>query len=480
MNRSEDMDKAESHTELESELYKEVRFYLLAELAPSAIILMDKNKDIMFINVFAEKMFGYSRNELIYRSIDTILISSSLIVKTLQDTYSTHETFAVRKDGTHFPVEFKLNSLYSEGKCTLFASVVDITERKNSEERFRILVESSPNAMILSREDSVIVLVNKKAERLFGYMREELIGNKLEMLMPFRFRTTHAESRKACVTNHAHHVDEGKHIYALRKDGTEFPVEIKLSSLVLDTSMILSTVTDITEKIIQENNKLKGDFVSNISHELRTPMNIIMGFTEMLLDQSFGSLNETQQEMLRDVKNSSAHLLRLINDILDLSKMESGKMDLNLDSFNISEAIQKVVDAFRSIFEGRNITVTLEQPKDIINVRLDRAKFQQIVHNLFLNAIQYNKPRGLIIISIELQDANFFSVHIKDTGIGISTEDMGKLFMPFVRCDPKNTSTGLGLTLTKSLVELHRGTIKAESILGEGSTFTFTLPIKLM
>ena len=215
---------------IELELYKEVRFYLLAELAPSAIILMDKNKDIMFMNVFAEKMFGYSRNELIYKSIDKILINSSSLTEPIQEAYSACETVAIRKDGQNFPVEFKLNSLYSEGKCTIFASVVDITERKNSEERFRILVESSPNAMILSKDDGTIVLVNRKAERLFSYMREELIGNKFEMLMPFRFRTTTIESRKACAFNHSTNMNNPKHLYALRKDGTEFPVEIELNA----------------------------------------------------------------------------------------------------------------------------------------------------------------------------------------------------------------------------------------------------------
>jgi protein-histidine pros-kinase len=272
---------------------------------------------------------------------------------------------------------------------------------------------------------------------------------------------------------------EGRHLHALRKDGTEFPVEIELSSLMLEVPMILSSVTDITEKIIQENNKLKGDFVSNISHELRTPMNIIMGFTEMLLDQSFGSLNDVQQEMLRDVKNSGTHLLRLINDILDLSKIESGKMDLNIDSFDLNEAVQEVIRTFKTAIEGRGLTVTVDIP-DMAKVRLDKIKFQQIIHNLVLNSIQYNKPHGNISIKAELKDVNFFQMHIRDTGIGISVDNMGKLFMPFVRCDPTNTRTGLGLTLAKSLVELHRGTIKAESTFGEGSTFTLTMPIKLM
>jgi signal transduction histidine kinase len=234
---------------------------------------------------------------------------------------------------------------------------------------------------------------------------------------------------------------------------------------------------------LMQANRLKSTFLANMSHELRTPMNAIIGFSELLIDQRVGALNEKQLDYLNDIYTSAGHLLRLINDILDIAKIEAGKIELTIDSFSISEAIEEVIKILKPIADKSRVSITCKLSDDINIISLDKNKFRQILYNLLSNAIKFNNPEGTVIVETELYGAGFFIMQVKDTGTGIAPEDMDKLFIPFVQLDTdgatrKHEGTGLGLALTKTITELHGGKLKVESAAGQGSVFSVIMPIK--
>ncbi|OGX01341.1 MAG: hypothetical protein A3I73_02205 [Omnitrophica bacterium RIFCSPLOWO2_02_FULL_45_16] len=229
-------------------------------------------------------------------------------------------------------------------------------------------------------------------------------------------------------------------------------------------------------------NKAKSDFLSNMSHELRTPLNAVIGFSEVLYDQKFGSLNETQRDYLNDILESGKHLLSLINDILDLAKIESGKMELALSNFSLRELLEHSFILIKEKALKHNIEFSLDIAEEVGYIRADERKVRQIVFNLLSNAVKFTPDGGKIGIHAKI---NGFEAEITvwDTGIGISKEDQHKLFGEFVQLEERLTrrynGTGLGLSLAKKFVELHRGRIWVESeSKGKGSSFKFTLPVR--
>ncbi|MCW3122689.1 MAG: domain S-box protein [Flavipsychrobacter sp.] len=230
-------------------------------------------------------------------------------------------------------------------------------------------------------------------------------------------------------------------------------------------------------------NRLKSDFLANMSHELRTPMNAIIGFSELLIDKRVGDLNEKQLDYLNDIYGSAVHLLQLINDVLDIAKIEAGKIELIVGSFSITEAIEKVIKILKPIADKKNVVISLSLAKEINIISLDKNKFKQILYNLISNAIKFNHQDGTIKVETETYGADSFILKVKDSGIGIAKENMGKLFLPFVQLDSSGTTrrhegTGLGLALTKTITELQNGTISAESVVGQGTIFSVVMPIE--
>ena len=227
-------------------------------------------------------------------------------------------------------------------------------------------------------------------------------------------------------------------------------------------------------------NQHKSDFLANMSHELRTPLNAIIGFSEVLLERLFGELNEKQDDYLKDIYSSGRHLLNLINDILDLSKVEAGRMELEPSTFDVASAIASAMALIRERAQRHGITLRQEVPRDLGEITADERKFKQILLNLLSNAAKFTPDGGRVDVSAKRQD-NELVVAIRDTGVGIAPGDQATIFEAFRQVGSLYTSkqegTGLGLALTRSFVELHGGTITVESELGKGSTFTFTIPV---
>jgi signal transduction histidine kinase len=222
-------------------------------------------------------------------------------------------------------------------------------------------------------------------------------------------------------------------------------------------------------------NRHKSEFLANMSHELRTPLNAIIGFSEALRERMFGELNAKQVEYLNDIHASGRHLLSLINDILDLSKIEAGRMELDVSGFQAPAALEAALAFVRERAQRGGIALALDMDPALGEVRADERKFKQILLNLLSNSIKFTPAGGRVAVQARLNGAGL-EVAVSDTGIGIAPEDQGAVFEEFRQVGPRAEGTGLGLALTKRFVELHGGAIRLESAPGQGSTFTFTLP----
>jgi signal transduction histidine kinase len=227
--------------------------------------------------------------------------------------------------------------------------------------------------------------------------------------------------------------------------------------------------------------KHKSDFLANMSHELRTPLNAIVGFSQVLKEKLFGSVNEKQDEYLDDILSSADHLLSLINDILDLSKVEAGQVELEVGLFSLREALQRGVVMVRERASKNGVRVQLELDPAVDLVQGDERRIRQVVFNLLSNAVKFTPQGGEVDVSAARVDGEV-QVVVRDTGPGIGVQDQARIFEEFQQARDTNgerpEGTGLGLALSKSLVELHGGRIWVESELGRGSTFTFTLPVE--
>jgi signal transduction histidine kinase len=226
-------------------------------------------------------------------------------------------------------------------------------------------------------------------------------------------------------------------------------------------------------------NQHKSDFLANMSHELRTPLNAIIGFSEVLLEKMFGEVNEKQLDYLQDIHSSGKHLLSLINDILDLSKIEAGRMDLDIAEFDLRSALQNAMTLVKERAQRHGITLNLEADEAIGEFRADERKFKQIMLNLLSNAVKFTPEGGKIGVRAR-PVGNAIEIAVTDTGVGIAPEDQKIVFDEFKQVGrdytKKSEGTGLGLALTKRFVELHGGSIRLESTPGKGSTFTVTIP----
>lgn len=356
------------------------------------------------------------------------------------------------------------------------------------------LIEYAPDATIIVDVDGRMELVNAQTERLFGYYREELIGQPVEMLIPARYRVEHVVDRDAYALDpRVRPMGLGLELYGLRKDGSEFPVEVSLSPIsTREGTFVASAIRDVTERRSFERrlqelnaelanaNRAKDQFLASMSHELRTPLNAILGFTGTLLMKLPGPLTDEQERQLQIVQWSARHLLSLINDILDLAKIQSGKRELNFEEVPVRKVVEDVAASLASIAEKKGLAFSAAVADDAQLVTTDRRSLRQILLNLTDNAIKHTE-RGAVRIEARATIWNGregLALSVTDTGIGIKHEDFAHLFAAFEQLDrtSKFEGTGLGLFLSRSLALLLGGELSVASEPGKGSTFTLTLP----
>lgn len=373
---------------------------------------------------------------------------------------------------------------------------------KLADGEFRALLESAPDAMVIVDKAGQIVLINAQTQQLFGYDRTELIGQKVEILIPSRYHAQHPGHR----AHYGHDpkvraMGSGLELYGRRKDGSEFPVEISLSPIHTEQGVwVASAIRDITEtkraqqalanlnRLLGEQNqelarasRAKTDFLAMMSHELRTPLNSVIGFSEVLLDQKFGTINDRQKRYLSNVNESGKHLLRLINDLLDLSKIEAGRLELTCQMCATNELVVEAVATLRPLIEARGLIMLIEPDEVIPAVMADPMRLKQVLYNLLSNAIKFSPQGGTIRILWSGPNVyGMLRIAVRDQGPGISSVDQQRLFKPFTQLDrsQQQGGTGLGLSLTKNFVELMGGEIGVTSELGQGATFFIELPVR--
>jgi len=371
-----------------------------------------------------------------------------------------------------------------------------------SEERHRKLFDNNPHpTWVFDRETLRFLAVNSAAVRKYGYSRAEFLAMTVKDIR--------APEDVAVLPESADGVRDGSERVGIcrhrRKDGTVIDVEDTAYSLrFADRDAEVVVAVDVTQRRRDEAEKrkfidklaasnqelelrnreverarLKSKFLASMSHELRTPLNAIVGFSDLPADEVPGELNEKQKRFVNHIKQGSAHLLQLINDILDLSKIEAGQLELRWEDFLVADALPEVLSIIQPLAMKKNIQVQHEVEADLA-VHADRVRFKQVLHNLLSNAVKFTPKDGRIDIDC-VQQENEVSISVTDTGIGIRIEDQGVVFEEFRQVegngDAAKEGTGLGLAITKRLVEQQGGKISLESEPGKGSRFTFTLPL---
>lgn len=482
----------------------EASYRNLLDSTPDAIVIVNITGRIILANSQAENVFGYAADELIGEPVEILLPDryrrEHVVHRTRYfDKPRTRamgaglELYGLRKSGEEFPVEISLSPLQTEEGNLVMSAIRNISDRREAEQKFRGLLESAPDAIVIVSQDGKIVLANSQAEKLFGYSRDDFLGREIEMLIPERYRGRHPDHRDRFFADaHVRPMGLGLELHGLHRDGTEFPVEISLSPLETEEgTLVSSAIRDITERKRFENalqeknlelvaaNRAKDQFLAGISHELRTPLNAIIGFTGTLLMKLPGPLTAEQEKQLSTVQSSARHLLDLINDLLDINKIEAGKMALQPEALPGRVVVEETVNSLRPAADEKGLELAVAADENL-NVKADRRAFRQIVLNLINNAIKFTDEGGVrvVIRRSPYGGSRMIEIRVEDSGIGIPADEQERLFEAFAQIDSRSQrgGTGLGLYLSRKLAEAQGGSLEFTSEHGKGSTFSLRLP----
>lgn len=368
----------------------------------------------------------------------------------------------------------------------MVGSMTDITQRKqaeadvrDSESRMHAIVDSVTDAIVVIDHIGCISSFNPAAERIFGYPAQEIMGRNVSILMPEPYRGEHAGYlRRYLETGEARVMGKARELTGQRKDGSTFPMELAVARIaVKEEIMFTGIVRDITER--QKVDRMKNEFVSTVSHELRTPLTSIRGSLGLISGGALGALPEKMRQMVDIAQGNSDRLIRLINDILDIDKIESGKMAITLQNHALMPLIEQSIEANHAYAGQFGVRYQLTQSDGSASVNVDAGRLMQVMANLLSNAAKFSPPNGVVSISVRTQD-NRVRVAVSDQGPGIPESYRDKIFQKFTQADSSDTrqkgGTGLGLAISKALVERMHGGIGFETST-QGTTFWFDLPL---
>jgi PAS domain S-box-containing protein len=357
-----------------------------------------------------------------------------------------------------------------------------------SERKFRGLLESAPDAMIIIDTQRRIALVNAQAEVLFGHPRADILGQPIEMLIPERHHAAYQKQFAAFLrgvgTAPAGHAID---LQGVDWTAKEFPIEVGLAALETETGTLVSNaIRDVTQRQeieahLAEASKAKSDFLARMSHELRTPLNAIIGFSEILRDAVIGPLDARYRDYAGDIHSAGEHLQNIINDILDISKIEGGAFELREETVSIEEIVEACRRIITAMAERADVTLAINLPSFLPYIRADHLRLRQVLLNLLSNAVKFTPAGGRVSLTAAIE-AEGAVITVEDTGIGMKTEDIAVALEPFRQIeDAQNRrfqGTGLGLPLAKALVELHGGSLDIKSMPAAGTVVRVCLPLE--
>jgi PAS domain S-box-containing protein len=477
----------------------------LLEAAPDAMVVVDQSGDIVLLNMQAEKQFGYRRDELLGQKVTTIIpkgFAERLIADGLR---SVEEALAQqigmgielngrRKDGSIFPLELMLSPLESAEGILVTAAIRDISVRRlaelqlaQMEGRYRGLLEAAPDAMVVVNQSGGIVLLNKQAEKQFGYRRDELLGQKVTSIIPKGFaERLIADGLRSAEDALTQHIGMGIELNGRRKDGSEFPLELMLSPLSSgEEVLVTAAIRDITARKQAEQHLLQkmqelhrsneelGQFAYVASHDLQEPLRMVASYTTLLSRRYKGKLDSNADEFIAFAVDGASRMQRLIQDLLAYSRVgSSGKEPSETSS---EDALERTLDILSGQIEDSGAVVTHDPLPDVL---ADELQLIQLFQNLIGNAIKYQRPGAPEVHVGAVRDgATQWVFSVKDNGMGIDPQYFERIFGMFQRLHKREefAGTGIGLAICKKIVERHGGSIWVESQPDQGSTFRFTL-----
>jgi PAS domain S-box-containing protein len=481
---------------------------LFLDAAPDAIVVVDDSGTMVAVNQLTAELFGFESGELLGRKVEMLVPeryhgrhaeqrAAYTAEPRTRPMGAGQELLGLRKDGSEFPVQISLSPLRTDAGTRVISIIRDVTALKRAEEKFRGLLESAPDAIVVVDQQGRMAIVNSEAERMFGYPRAELLGREIEMLVPERYRRTHVGDRERySAAPRTRPMAAGRELAALRRDGSEFPVEISLSPLDTDQGLLVtSIIRDMTDRVraeeerrnliagqirAEEISRAKDQFLMTLSHELRTPLTAILGWAKLV------SGDETDpavlQEALRTIEKSAEAQARIIDDVLEVSRMITGKTQLQIQLTDPVLVAHTVLQTLRPSAAAKRIRLGAVIDPDVGPLPADPARLQQIIWNLVSNAIKFSDKGSTVTLEIEMSGSTL-EIAVCDQGEGIPPESLPYVFEPFYQSDATTTRAhgglGLGLSVVRQLVELHGGRISVESEgRGKGATFRAQLPVR--
>jgi PAS domain S-box-containing protein len=498
----------------------EVRYRRLFETAKDGILILDAETGIIIdVNPFLIELLGSPHEHFLGKHIwdlgffKDIVANKATFEELQRRDYIRYESLPLKTaDGRPTDVEFVSNSYQVDCQKVIQCNVRDITERKRAEEalvKLRKAVETSGEVIFMTDREGVITFINPEFTRLYGYTEEEVVGKvtprilKGDTIEPEKYaqfwgailskrvakgdvtnRTK--DGRLVIVASSVNPILDEKAIItgflAIQRDISDRKRSeeeiLKLNRTLEDRVAERTAELAAANKELERASRMKSGLLASMSHEFRTPLNSILGFTELLETAAVGTLNQKQHIFAANVRKAGTHLLALINDILDLSKIEAGALTLQRDHCSLAQIIEDSLQSVRQLAEEKNLQL-LAVASHPVEIQADRVRVEQILINLLSNAVKFT-PRGGAIQVVTSAEGGSVFVSVKDTGIGIAADQREAIFDEFyqvgVTTKGIKEGTGLGLAISKRLVEAHGGQIWVESEPGKGSRFTFTLP----
>lgn len=473
----------------------------LLETAPDAMVVINGHGQIVLINAQTEKLFGYLKNELMGKKVE-ILVPNQFLKnhKNHRDSYIKdpkprslglgHELLGKRKNGSTFPVEISLSPLKTDDDSLFVSAAIrDISYRKRAENKFKGLLESAPDAMVIVNKDGIIQLVNNQVKNIFGYEKAELEGKKVETLIPNKYRNNHANHRhsffKAPKTRP---MGAGLELLGLRKNGEEFPVEISISPLEMDDNILVSAaIRDITERKaaetslkefnrqLQSKNKELEQFAYIASHDLQEPLRTITGFANIISEQYSHSFDQIGHRSMKYIIDASNRMSQLIKGLLDYSRLGRNR---EIKMVDCTKLLREIQNDLVLLLKSTNGTLKYG---NLPSVKGNEVELRLLLQNLISNGIKFRRPKEKPHIEVSAEyDKQGWIFAVKDNGIGIPKQYQKRVFLLFQRLHERGEyeGTGIGLAHCQKIVDAHGGQIWLKSDNDQGSTFFFQLPHK--